>query len=129
MPNVGYATIQIIPSVRGIADELRSQLVGPSEDAGADAGQAAGGTLKEKLLIGAAAAGAAAGAILVAGITEAIEQAGITSTLQAQLGATAKDAGKYGEVAGSLYSKGLVETFQEGADAIRAVVNAGLVSP
>lgn len=129
MPNVGYATIQIIPSVRGIADELRSQLVGPAEDAGGDAGQAAGGTLKEKLLIGAAAAGAAAGAILVAGITEAIEQAGITSTLQGQLGATAKDAGKYGEVAGKLYSKGLTATFQEGADAIRAIVNAGLVAP
>lgn len=129
MPNVGYATIQIIPSVRGIADELRSQLVGPSEDAGADAGQAAGGTLKEKLLIGVAAAGVAAGAILVAGITEAIEQANITSTLQAQLGATGKDAGKYGEIAGKLYSKGITESFQEGADAIRAVVNAGLVSP
>ena len=129
MPNVGYATIQIIPSVRGIADELRSQLVGPSEDAGSDAGEAAGGSLKEKLLVGVAAAGVAAGAVLVAGITEAIEQAGITSTLQAQLGATAKDAGKYGEVAGKLYSKGITESFQEGADAIRAVVNAGLVSP
>ncbi|MGW6872918.1 phage tail tape measure protein [Streptomyces xanthophaeus] len=129
MPNVGYATIQIIPSVRGIADELRSQLVGPSEDAGADAGQAAGGTLKEKLLVGVAAAGVAAGAILVAGITEAIEQANITSTLQAQLGATGKDAGRYGEIAGKLYSKGITESFQEGADAIRAVVNAGLVSP
>ncbi|MFF5778178.1 phage tail tape measure protein [Streptomyces virginiae] len=129
MPNVGYATIQIIPSVRGIGEELRSQLVGPAEDAGTDAGEAAGGSLKEKLLVGAAAAGVAAGAILIAGITEAIEQAGITSTLQAQLGATAKDAGKYGEVAGKLYSKGITESFQEGADAIRAVVNAGLVSP
>ncbi|WP_411102437.1 phage tail tape measure protein [Streptomyces sp. cmx-4-9] len=129
MPNIGYATIQVIPSVRGIGDELRRQLVGPSEDAGSDAGQAAGGSLKEKLLVGVAAAGVAAGAILVAGITEAIEQANITSTLQAQLGATAKDAGKYGEVAGKLYSKGITETFQEGADAIRAVVNAGLVSP
>ncbi|MFD0721301.1 phage tail tape measure protein [Streptomyces globosus] len=71
----------------------------------------------------------AAGAVLMKGITEAIEQAGITSTLQAQLGATAKDAGRYGEIAGKLYSKGLVETFQDGADAIRSVVNAGLVSP
>ncbi|WP_327300376.1 phage tail tape measure protein [Streptomyces goshikiensis] len=129
MPNVGYATIQIIPSVRGIADELRSQLVGPSEDAGGDAGEAAGGSLKEKLLVGVAAAGVAAGAILVAGITEAIEQANITSSLQAQLGATGKDAAKYGQVAGKLYSKGITESFQEGADAIRAVVNAGLVPP
>ncbi|WP_053682761.1 phage tail tape measure protein [Streptomyces sp. WM4235] len=129
MPNVGYATIQIIPSVRGIANELRSQLEGPAEDAGEDAGAAAGSSLKEKLLVGVAAAGVAAGAILVAGITEAIEQANITSTLQAQLGATGKDAGRYGEIAGKLYSKGITESFQEGADAIRAVVNAGLVPP
>jgi phage-related protein len=129
VPNVGYATIQIIPSVRGIANELRSQLEGPAEDAGEDAGAAAGSSLKEKLLVGVAAAGVAAGAILVAGITEAIEQANITSTLQAQLGATGKDAGRYGEIAGKLYSKGITESFQEGADAIRAVVNAGLVTP
>ncbi|MFF7259464.1 phage tail tape measure protein [Streptomyces sp. NPDC008159] len=129
MPNVGYATLQIIPSVRGIADELRSQLVGPAEDAGQDAGQAAGGTLKDKLLVGAAAAGAAAGAVLVAGIVEAMEQANITSTLQAQLGATSKDAAKYGKIAGQLYAKGIVEDVAEGADVLRSIVNAGLVPP
>src|SRR5689334_14251211 len=98
MPNVGYATIQIIPSVRGIGDEIRSQLVGPADNAGADAGEAAGGSLKEKLLVGAAAAGAAAGALLVAGLTEAMDQANVTSTLQAQLGATGKDASRYGKI-------------------------------
>ncbi|MDX2694946.1 phage tail tape measure protein [Streptomyces ipomoeae] len=129
MPNVGYATLQIIPSVRGIADELRSQLVGPAEDAGQDAGQAAGGSLKEKILVGAAAAGVAAGAVLVAGITEAMEQANITSTLQAQLGATSKDAAKYGKIAGQLYAKGIVEDVAEGAEVLRSIVNAGLVPP
>ncbi|MGW7107008.1 phage tail tape measure protein [Streptomyces xanthophaeus] len=129
MPNVGYATIAIIPSVRGIGRELQQQLVAPAADAGQAAGDAAGGGLKKQLLVGVAAAGVAAGAVLMKGITEAVEQAGVTSMLQAQLGATAKDAGKYGEIAGSLYSKGLTSTFQEGADAIRAVVNAGLISP
>ncbi|MFG2413319.1 phage tail tape measure protein [Streptomyces goshikiensis] len=129
MPNVGYATLQIIPSVRGIGDELRKQLVGPAGDAGQDAGEAAGGGLKKQLLVGVAAAGVAAGAVLMKGITDAVEQAGVTSMLQAQLGATGKDAAKYGQVAGKLYSKGITESFQEGADAIRAVVNAGLVPP
>ncbi|MEU7066883.1 phage tail tape measure protein [Streptomyces sp. NPDC046161] len=129
MPNVGYATLQIIPSVRGIGNELRQQLVGPADAAGSDAGEAAGGSLKDKLLVGVAAAGAAAGALLVAGITEAMEQANITSTLQAQLGATGKDASRYGKVAGELYSKGITESFEQGAEAIRSVVNAGLVSP
>lgn len=129
MANVGYATLQIIPSVRGIGNEIRSQLVGPAEDAGEQAGQVAGGSLKEKLLIGAAAAGAAAGALLVAGIAEAIDQANITSRLQAQLGATAKDGARYGKIAGELYAKGITETVEEGAEVIRSVINAGLVPP
>ncbi|MCX5522582.1 phage tail tape measure protein [Streptomyces bobili] len=129
MPNVGYATIQIIPSVRGISDELRRQLVGPAGDAGGDAGQAAGGSLKEKLAIGAAVAGAAAGALLVAGIGEAIDQANVTSTLQAQLGTTSKVAADQGKLAGKLYSSGVAGSFQEAADAIKSVVQAGLAPP
>lgn len=129
MPNVGYATIQIIPSVRGISDELRRQLVGPAGDAGGDAGEAASGGLKDKLVAGAAVAGAAAGALLVAGISEAMDQANVTSTLQAQLGATSEDASRYGKIAGQLYSKGITQEFAQGAEAIRSIVNAGLVPP
>ncbi|MEU9470416.1 phage tail tape measure protein [Streptomyces avermitilis] len=129
MPNVGYATIQIIPSVRGIADELRRQLVGPAGDAGGDAGQAAGGGLKDKLKLGAAAAGAAAGALLVAGIGEAMDQANITGSLQAQLGTTNKVAASQGKIAGKLYSSGVSGSFQDAADAIKSVVQAGLAPP
>ncbi|MEU3447256.1 peptidoglycan DD-metalloendopeptidase family protein [Streptomyces thermolilacinus] len=42
MANVGYATLQIIPSVRGIGDELRRQLIAPAGNAGDRAGDAAG---------------------------------------------------------------------------------------
>lgn len=129
MPNVGYATIQIIPSVRGIADEMRRQLIGPAGDAGSDAGEAAGGGLKDKLVVGAAAAGAAAGALLVAGLSEAMDQANITSALQAQLGATNQDAARYGKIAGQLYSQGITEDIAQGAEAIRSIVNAGLAPP
>ncbi|WP_432091834.1 phage tail tape measure protein [Streptomyces sp. NRRL F-5630] len=129
MPSVGYATLQIIPSVRGIGDELRRQLVRPAGDAGGDAGEAAGGGLKDKLKVGAAAAGVAAGALLVAGIGEAMEQADLTRTLQAQLGATGKDAARYGKIAGQLYAKGITEDVAQGAEVIRSIVNAGLVPP
>lgn len=129
MPNVGYATISIIPSVRGISDELRRQLVGPAGDAGGDAGEAAGSGLRDKMAAGAAVAGAAAGALLVAGITEAMDQASITSTLQAQLGATGQEAARYGKIAGRLYSSGITTDIQQGADTIRAIVNAGLTPP
>ena len=129
MPNVGYATLQIIPSVRGIADDLRRQLVGPAGSAGGDAGQAAGSGLKDKLKVGAAAAGAAAGALLVAGISEAMDQANITSTLQAQLGTSNKVAAAQGKVAGKLYSSGVSESFQDAAEAIKSVVQSGLAPP
>ncbi|HEU6456118.1 MAG TPA: phage tail tape measure protein, partial [Roseateles sp.] len=85
--------------------------------------------LKEKLKVGAAAAGAAAGALLIAGISEAMDQANITSTLQAQLGATNKDAARYGKIAGQLYSQGITEDIAQGAEVIRSIVNAGLVPP
>ncbi len=98
-------------------------------DAGGDAGQAAGGGLKDKLKVGAAAAGAAAGALLVAGISEAMEQANITSTLQAQLGTTDKVAAAQGKVAGKLYSSGVADSFQDAAEAIKSVVQAGLAPP
>ncbi|MFE3657282.1 phage tail tape measure protein [Streptomyces sp. NPDC059165] len=129
MPNVGYATIQIIPSVRGISDELRRQIVGPAGSAGGDAGQAAGSSLKDKLKLGAAAAGVAAGALLVAGISKAMEQANITSTLQAQLGTSNKVAAEQGKLAGKLYGKGIGDSFQDAADAIKSVVQSGLAPP
>lgn len=129
MPNAGYATLQVIPSVRGISDELRRQLVGPAGDAGDQAGQAAGEGLRDKIKAGAKVAGVAAGAVLVAGITEAIDQANITSTLQAQLGTTGKVAAKHGKIAGKLYSTGVSDSFQGAADAIKAVVQAGLAPP
>ncbi|MEU0808802.1 phage tail tape measure protein [Streptomyces sp. NPDC005970] len=129
MPSVGYATLQVIPSVRGIGDELRRQLIGPAGGAGGDAGQAAGSSLRDKLKAGAAAAGVAAGALLVAGIVKAIDQANVTSKLQAQLGATSKDAARYGKIAGELYAKGITEDVGQGAEAIRAIVSTGLVPP
>lgn len=129
MPSVGYATLQVIPSVRGIGDELRRQLVGPAGDAGSDAGQAAGGSLKDKLKVGAAAAGVAAGALLVKGITQAIDQANVTSTLQAQLGATGKDAARYGKLAGKLYSSGVSDSFEGAAEAIKSVMQSGIAPP
>jgi SLT domain-containing protein len=129
MPNVGYATLQVIPSVKGISSELRSQLIGPAAEAGNEAGEEAGGGLKDKLLVGAAAAGAAAGALLVAGISEAMEQANITATLKGQLGATAGEAARYGKIAGQLYAKGITEDVAAGAEAVRAVVSGGLAPP
>ena len=129
MPNVGYATISIIPSVRGIADDLRRQLVAPAADAGGQAGEAAGGGLRDGLKAGAAAAAVAAGALLVKGLQDAMGQLNVTSKLQAQLGASGKDAAKYGKVAGKLYSSGVTDSFEGAAEAIKSVMQSGIAPP
>lgn len=127
MPSVGYATLQIIPSVRGISDELRRQLSGPAADAGNQAGQQAGGQFSEKWKAGLAAAGAAAGAILVAATVSAVEKERMADRLSAQLGLSGKGAKQAGKVAGDLYSKAVVDSFEDGAAAVRAVMGSGLI--
>ncbi|MEU9560350.1 phage tail tape measure protein [Streptomyces fumanus] len=125
-PEIAVAYVSIVPEIQGFARQLREQVVGPAGDAGDAAGEAAGSGLGEKLKAGAAAAGIAAGAVLVKGIADVLEQASIQKTLQAQLGATGKDAARYGDLAGKLYTSGVVDNFQEGADAIKAVMQSGI---
>ncbi|MCR8574670.1 phage tail tape measure protein [Streptomyces sp. Isolate_219] len=129
MPSVGYATLQVIPSVRGIGDEIRRQLVGPAADAGEQAGERAGGGLKDNLLKGAAAAGVAAGALLVKGLGDAIGQSNVTAKLQAQLGTSHKVAAQQGKLAGKLYSSGVTDSFEGAANAIKGVMQSGLAPP
>ncbi|WP_030855232.1 phage tail tape measure protein, partial [Streptomyces sp. NRRL S-475] len=128
-PEIAVAYVSIVPEIQGFAAQLRQQIVGPAGDAGDEAGEAVGSGLKDKLKAGAAAAGIAAGALLVKGITDALEQKHITKVLQAQLGATDQDAKRYGKVAGDLYAKGVSGSFQDAADAIKAVMKAGIAPP
>lgn len=128
-PEVAVAYVSIVPSLQGFTRDLRRQLVGPAGDAGGDAGAAAGGRLREALKAGALAAGVAAGAVIVSGVTDAIEQSKITKTLGAQIGASGKDAARYGKVAGTLYTKGVTENFQQGADAIKSIMQSGIAPP
>ncbi|CUW29705.1 phage tail tape measure protein [Streptomyces reticuli] len=127
MPNVGYATLQVIPSVRGISDELRRQLTAPARDAGDEAGQTSGSRFAERWKAGLAAAGATAGALLVAATVSAVEKERMADRLSAQLGLTGKAAEKAGKVAGNLYSKAIVDEFEDGAAAVRAVMGSGLI--
>ncbi|MEH0431288.1 phage tail tape measure protein [Streptomyces stelliscabiei] len=127
MPSVGYATLQVIPSVRGIGDELRRQLVGPASDAADQAGQESGSRFGDKWKAGLAAAGAAAGAILVAATVSAVEKERMADRLTAQLGLTGRGAKQAGKIAGDLYSGAVVDSFEDGAAAVRAVMGSGLI--
>ena len=96
---------------------------------GADAAvEQAGGRL-DRLKTMAAGAGVAAGALLAAGFQEAMTQGQITGQLGAQLGTTPAVAQRYGKIAGELFKEAIVADFQEGADTIKAVMNAGLAPP
>ncbi|MCX4547278.1 phage tail tape measure protein [Streptomyces sp. NBC_01500] len=128
-PEIAVAYVSIVPEIQGFTRQLRQQIVGPAGDAGSNAGDAAGSGFGEKFKAGAAAAAVAAAAVIAKGLADAIEQSNITKKLQAQLGATSGDAKRYGDVAGKLYSKGITENFEQGAEAIRSVVNGGLVKP
>ncbi|MFI9012578.1 phage tail tape measure protein [Streptomyces griseus] len=134
MANVGYATLQIIPSVRGIGNELRRQLVAPAGDAGDAAGEAAGGgfasTFKGALAaIGVAAVAEQLGAQFSDAFNQALEQGHTTKVLKAQLGSSGATAQRQGEAVGRLFANGVTDTFEEGAAAIREVVRGGLVKP
>ncbi|MFJ2909353.1 phage tail tape measure protein [Streptomyces sp. NPDC087228] len=107
-------------------DALGDGLRQGADDGADDAAQAAEGGFS-RIKLAAAAAGVAAGAILMAGIGQALDQSRITGRLAAQLGATPAVAQKYGRIAGQMYAAGVTEDFQGAADAISATMRAGLL--
>ncbi|WP_406157785.1 phage tail tape measure protein [Streptomyces canus] len=134
MSNVGYATLQVIPSVRGISDELRRQLIGPAGDAGDAAGDAAGGGFRDAFTgvlgaLGVAAIASKIGEQFTEAWNQALEQSSITGTLKGQLGATQKDAARYGKVAGQLFASGITDDLESAAESVRATLQGGLVPP
>ncbi|MFE6689644.1 phage tail tape measure protein [Streptomyces sp. NPDC057743] len=105
--------------------------LGDGVEQGADRGgnRAAEAIQKGLKKLAAAAVGLAIGTALVGGIGEALEQAKIPGQLQAQLGASGPAAAKYGKAAGALYSGAIVDSVQDGAEAIKGIARAGLLPP
>ncbi|MBB6415839.1 phage tail tape measure protein [Streptomyces sp. AK010] len=143
------ATIEVDdrPAAAGMQrteDRMRAtglRLVTDADSAGHQAGDAIGdgmadgsdraagegaGALKA---FGWAALGAGIGAALMTGVGQALEQSKIPGTLQAQLGTTGPVAKKYGEAAGDLYAGAIVDSVEEGAEAIKGIARNGLLPP
>lgn len=109
----------------GLADSLAD-----SASEGADAaGDQTASTFGDSLKAGLAGVGLAAGAVLAAGFSQALEQGQITGRLGAQLGATPAEAERYGKLAGKLYSNAVTADFQSAADTISAVMRSGIAPP
>ncbi|MFS0695133.1 phage tail tape measure protein [Streptomyces nitrosporeus] len=107
-----------------LADELEQ---GAEEGAGGAAQAAEKGF--GRIRMAAAAAGVAAGAVLMQGITDALDQSRVTGRLGAQLGTTPAVARRYGKIAGEMYADAITEDFQGAADAISVTMRAGLLPP
>ncbi|MFJ4799206.1 phage tail tape measure protein [Kitasatospora purpeofusca] len=127
MPTVGYASLQIVPSVRGIGAEIRDQLGAPVAAAGDEAGSGFASRVLKGSAVVIAAGAAGIGALLAKGLSGAMEQEKIGGKIGAQLGATGPDAQKYGQIAGRLYSKAVTEDIEGAAAAVRATMSAGLL--
>lgn len=69
----------------------------------------------------AAIGGAAVGAALLAGIDQVVEQAKPMALLEAQLGGSDEFASQMGKNAGAVYTKGVVDSMDEAAGAVRDV--------
>lgn len=96
-------------------------------DDGADGAVTAAESGFSRIKMAAAAAGVAAGAVLMQGIASHLEQTQITGRLGAQLGATPAVAEKYGKIAGRMYADAVTADFQSAADAISVTMRAGLL--
>ncbi|MFF6829648.1 phage tail tape measure protein [Streptomyces longwoodensis] len=128
-----------------MGQQLGDGLTPAARRAGEDAGDAAGDGLTDegsagadeavsgwterlgKLKAGVAVIGAAAGAALMTAFNDVLEQGQVTARLGAQLGKTPAEARRYGKIAGQLYANAVTEDFQGAADAISAVMRAGIV--
>ena len=128
----------------GVEDGLRTaDLSGVGRDVGAEAGGGIGGGIIDGLgdlsggiggpitdaleqlpagLAGpAVAAGAAAGALLVTGVGQAIENGRIESSFEAALGVTERTAAEYGDIAGRVFSANWGDSLVQVSEAIRLV--------
>ncbi|MFI9824409.1 phage tail tape measure protein [Streptomyces sp. NPDC052013] len=119
---------QFVAAGRAAGDAAGDGLADGTADGADEAVDQAGGML-DRLKMLAAGAGLAAGALLMNGFTQAMEQSQITGRLGAQLGATPAEAQRYGKLAGQLYADAVTADFQTAADAISAVMRAGIAPP
>ncbi|MEV0445454.1 phage tail tape measure protein [Streptomyces spectabilis] len=130
---VAVAYVSVVPTVQGFAQRLEREVTGPAQGAGDAAGTQAGEGFKSKmggiLKGGLAAIGVAAGAVLIKGFKDALDQGAINGKIQAQLGTTSGEAKRYGEVAGQLYAHGITDSVEEAAGAITGVMRSGILPP
>ncbi|WBQ03790.1 phage tail tape measure protein [Kribbella sp. CA-293567] len=132
MSNVGYATLGIIPTAKDFTKNLAKETSPGLKAQGEAGGQEYGETFSKGALakLGAFAKGGAAvaGAAIVGGLLSAMGSADVGAGLQASLGLSAADSGKFGEAAGLAYKQNYGESVAQIGDTIKAAFQSGLVA-
>lgn len=143
---VGVAYVRLLPSMDGFASAVKSDmgdvLTRQARAAGEDAGKALAKGIEDgansadldgistgigdKLKLGLGAAGLAGGALLVEGLTSAMDAESAIDRLGAQLG-NAEFGKDMGKIAGNLYVDGFGESIADTGEALRKVWQNGLI--
>ncbi|MFF2651467.1 phage tail tape measure protein [Streptomyces sp. NPDC058045] len=130
MPRAGAVWVDVLPNMSGFGRNLHQQIGEPVIRASRSAGEQGGTGLMQgmagKMKAGALAAGVAVGALVAKGVQLQMEKAQASGKIQATLGLSDKAAAKAGSAAGRLYANGVTESIDEGADAVRRIMQAGL---
>jgi len=119
---------QFVAAGRRAGDAVGDGLTDSAADGADEAVQETESRLGRLQMV-AAAAGLAAGAVMMNAFAQAMEQSQITGRLGAQLGATPAEAQRYGRIAGRMYADAVTQDFQSAADAISATMRAGIAPP
>ena len=144
---VGVAYVRILPTTKGLSAAIRKELDGALGKAG-QSGNAAGAAIVDGIdsgidgksgklrgaadkvggifKAGLAAAGVAGAAVLTAGLSQALDAEAATDKLTAQLGGTQWAADAAG-IAGNLYKEAFGDSMADTADAVKQVIQSGVV--
>jgi phage-related minor tail protein len=121
--SAGDATVKLARAQNQAQAELRK-----TADAAQDAERSVG-KMADGMKTAAAAGGVAAGAALTQGIQSSLDLSASRAKLQAQLGLTADDAGRFGKIAGDVYAGNYGSSIEEVSEALRQSAQQGLIPP
>jgi phage-related minor tail protein len=116
---IGEAAIAVRADASGTAEEIQDKTAPAAEKAGEEAGD----KLSEKMKLGIAAGLAGVGAAFA----EALDREALGDKLAGQLGGSPEYAAEMGAIAGDLYSDAYGESLGEVNDALRNVLQSGLL--
>lgn len=128
MANVGYATLQVIPSMRGVRTQLSEQMGGPAEQAGKQAGGRLTSAMGRVLKTGAIAVGAAAGAALGVSISKGVQRLTAIENARAKLDGLGHSAKSVETIMGNALNavKGTAFGLGDAATVAASAVAAGI---